>query len=79
VLIDRFHALDELEIHARYRANGGIEDPLDSLDDVLGVELATVMPLNALAQIERPGFEVLAPRPVLGEVRLKLSVVLQFS
>ena len=68
------HAVDDLEIDARHRADRRIENALDRREHVLGVEFAAVMPLHALAQLEGPGLEVVAAGPALGQIGLQLAV-----
>ena len=79
IFVDRLHALDKLEVDPGHRSCRGIQDALDRLQDVVGIELAPVMPFDALAEAEGPGLEVVTARPAFGEIGFELAVVLELG
>ena len=71
VLLARLDVLEEKALHeADHRGAGlGVEHPLQIPHDVVGGELPAVVPLDGLAQAQRPRLQVGARLPLLDEAR----------
>ena len=72
--IDRRDIGHHRQVGAGARARGRIEDALHGGDHVVGIENAAVVELDALAQLEGPGLQVVRRGPALGEVGLHRHV-----
>ena len=73
VLVDGFHLRDVLEGAARgHEVRGGVDDPLERVDDVVAAEVAAVVELDALAEFELER-RVVDPVPGGGQAGLEAA------
>ena len=77
--VECLHLFDQLEVHTGHASGGFVLDARHGGDDVLRIELTTVMKLDAFAQIKRPRLEVVAGCPPFREIRLDLPVAADFG
>jgi hypothetical protein len=77
ILLARVDLLEQIGLHEADRRRSGrrIEDVVEVPHHVVGDEGSAAMPLDVLAQIERPGLEVVARLPALSEQRPRDAVL----